>query len=214
MLDFSLLPEIDYAHTFFRLNDDHLTPLRRLARTQERIKNAVRFAWYSTSNAEIMHCQDEDAPTLRNGFLRAALTELVSTEDVLAADLADAGIPKPARRLNESPRPHLHLIRELRNLEVHLSHHRLVAHQRHLMLGRIDQPERAHAVTVDVWTLDGITVDSFSKLRNAKYYSRREIERLVAWFDSTQNEWGVDEIFLRAAQDYCRELAREYPNAA
>ncbi len=78
------------------------------------------------------------------------------------------------------------------------------------MIGRIDQPEQASAITVDIWRMDGLTASGFLQLRNARKYSEADITRLVSWFNAVQEDWGVGEILLRAIQDYCRELALEY----
>ena len=51
---------------------------------------------------------------------RAALAEFVSIEDILPLDLTARGITKQRLRLNETPNPHLHVFRELRNHEIHL----------------------------------------------------------------------------------------------
>ena len=73
ILDFSLLPDIHYAHFFFTVDPEWLRPIQSLRRTVERVQNAVRFAWYSAGSADIMHCAEADAASFREGFLRAAL---------------------------------------------------------------------------------------------------------------------------------------------
>lgn len=209
-LDLSLLPEIDCGHMFFNVGSQLLNPITALSRTVERIENATKFAWFAATDSESLHCHEAQEPTLREGFLRASLTEFVSIEDILNLDLKQAGLSAKPFKLNDSRKPHLHLIRELRNLEVHLFHHKLSVSQKERLWGSRSQPESAKPFTTDVWCWDGVTIQAFSRLRNARNYSDVEIAEMVEWFNRSQKEWGVAEIILKVIKDYCRELATTY----
>ena len=79
--DLALLPEVDYGHAWFTLDKavaDRIKPLRRAS---ERIENSIKFTWFSDSDDERLHCATDETGRLREGFLRAALAELVSVEE-------------------------------------------------------------------------------------------------------------------------------------
>ncbi len=80
---------------------------------------------------------EEEQQDLREGFFRAALTELVSIEDILHLDLSALGISKPSLKLNHTTNPLLHLFRELRNHEIHLQHNSLSAKDKDVLWGNI-----------------------------------------------------------------------------
>ncbi len=195
---------------FFTVGSQLLDPITALSRTVERIENATKFAWFATTDSALLHCDEAREQTLREGFLRASLTEFVSIEDILILDLKQVGLSTKPFKLNDSRKPHLHLIRELRNLEVHLFHHKLSVSQKERLWVSRSQPETANQFTTDVWHLEGVTIQAFSRLRNARNYSDLEITEMVEWFNRSQKEWGVAEIILRVIKDYRRELAKTY----
>ena len=167
--------------------------------------------WFSANKPEVMHCGEGEAGRLREGFLRAALAELVSVEDVLKIDLG-LGESDRVLRMNSTALPHLHLVRELRNHELHLHHNRLASFSCELLWGDVNKPEEAKPLTASMWTLEGVTAQSVASLRNGGRYSAQEIQAMVDWFNRTQAEWGVHEVLLRAAHDYAEALCDKYPS--
>jgi hypothetical protein len=166
--------------------------------------------WFSDHDDDALHCSENTAGPLREGFLRAALAELISVEDILNLDLIDLSRSDRVLRMSDTSLPHLHLVRELRNLELHLHHHRLSGFSRDRLWGNISKPEDARRLTVRLWTLEGVTYESIKQLRNAERYSAQEIQTIVKWFNDTQSEWGVHEILLRTANDYAQALGNRY----
>jgi hypothetical protein len=77
--------------------------------------------------------------------------------------------------------------------------------------GCIEHPEEATLRRVPIWLLDGITVASFSQLHNVKRnYNHAEVCKLVDWLNQSQAVWGIQQLFLVAVEDYCRELIRMF----
>src|SRR5688572_1320739 len=122
VLNFARLPQIDYLHAFTCVPEEIITGISALSRTVERLENATRFLWCSRQEYRELNCNAAESPRLRNGYLRASLAEFVSIEEMLQKDLADAHIRQRVYKLNDSNSPHFHLVRELRNHEVHLQH--------------------------------------------------------------------------------------------
>lgn len=208
-IDLSLFPKLGKIHAWISMDDAIARHIKRLRRVSDRVFNAMRFLWFSQYDAEHMGLGRE-ADRLREGFMRAMLAELVSVEEVLPMDLEDIGMKARVLKLHHTPLPHVHLIREMRNHELHLHHNKLLAFQRNLLWGRMDQPEKATATTVNLWVLDGVSFESFSKLKNAELYLPSDLKSMIDWFNETQNEWGVHEILLLAINDYAATLCEEY----
>jgi hypothetical protein len=209
-LDFSRVPAINYMHLFLSLTEGLMKRLGSLPRSRDRARNAIRFAWFAGQDKGVLHCSDDELRHLREGFLRAALVELSSIEDILRLDLEDFIAGTPVLKLNDTTRPHLHLFRELRHHEIHLRDSKLIRHQKEMLWGNVTKPEEATPITTKIWILEGVTVESFSELKNARHYSRADLTRLIDWFNAAQLEWGIQELFLRTTEDYCEELAVAY----
>lgn len=208
--DLSLLTTWTHSHAWYRLDEEVATSLQALPCASARIQNSIKFLQFSAGGEQLLQAPAEDMPRLREGFLRAALTELVSVEDVLPLDLATGSSARRTLRMNDSPLPLLHLVRELRNHELHLYNNPLSTFSTELLWGHVDRPSEARPLTVTEFVLEGITPASFAALRNARSYTQAEIEAMVGWFDKTQRTWGVQEVLLRAANDYAAELCREF----
>ena len=209
--DFSRLPEITHVNSwFFCIDDDIVKAMEPLEHALARAQTAVRFAWFSEGNAELIRCSELEAVRLRAGFFRAALAEFVSIEDILRVDLTALGNRKEPLRLNETPNPILHIFRELRNHEIHLKHSPFFREERDMFQGHIEHPADARLVRISIWILDDISVESFSLLQNAKRYTCEERGRFVDWLNQSQAVWGIQQLFLMAVEDYCRELIRAF----
>lgn len=209
-IDLSLLPDVTHGHAWFRLDDDVANRLATLRRVSERLKNSIKFMCFSGADEKTLGCDAKEAGALREGFLRAALAELVSVEEMLPIDLTDLGRTDAVVKLNDTKLPHLHFCRELRSHELHLYHNKMTGFSSDVLWGNIDKPEDATSLMASMWTLDGVTVQSFGRLRNSKHYSADEIRAMVTWFHQTQAKWGVHEILLRVAIDYAKALADQY----
>jgi hypothetical protein len=209
-LDFSRLPDIQSIHVFLNIPEELICPIATLSRTIDRLQNAVRFTWYSMQQRDILRCEEAEVPRLREGFFRAALMELVSVEEILALDISHACQKTTTLKLNETSLPHLHLFRELRNHELHLHHNRLSSTPKGFVFGNSEKLEAERQVTIDIFSLEGVTKESFSKLDNSRRYRLTDLVRLINWFNNSQNRWGVQEIMLRVVFDYCSELRKKY----
>lgn len=205
-LDFTLLPSVSFGHAFMRIDDDIAAGISSLTRSSERASNAVRFAYWAGATADVLRCSESEVQQLREGCFRAALTEFASMEEVQVHDYKDHSITRAALRLNETSNPLLHLFRELRNLEVHLRHSELRSVSKDVLWGHIDRPDEATAHTISIWILDNVTPQSFGLLRNAKSYTPAQIDQMISWLNAAQGQWGIQEIFLLAVEEYCRLL--------
>lgn len=200
-LDFARLPTVTSGRTVLRIENDVAAGIARFRRLSARANNALHFAALSVGDATVLHCHESEIQQLREGYLRAALSEFASMEDAQQRDYAEHDVKRVPIKLNSNSNPLLHIFRELRNFEIHLCHSRLRPYPKDILWGK-----KAIPLTIDVWVVEGVTPDSFSSLNNARHYSRQQIDQMVSWFNATQAEWGVQQLFLLAVEEYCREL--------
>lgn len=204
-LDFAKLPTIACGRVFMRIECNVAAGIERYRRISARANNAVRFASWSEGDSTLLHCHESEVQQLREGCFRAALTEFASIEDAQKLDYKEHGESRTPIKLNDTSNPLLHIFRELRNLEIHLRHCELRSSPKDVLWGKKEIP-----LTIDVWMMEGITSDTFALLRNANNYSPQQIEQMVTWFNTAQAEWGVQQLFLLAVEEYCRELKTDY----
>lgn len=195
-LDFNVLPRLDSYRVFLSLDDGIKKALSRLPETLARANGACH------------HChevRDDDAGAVeaRESALRSALAEFVSMEESLGRDLNNAMIGAAPVKITESQNPLLHIVRELRNLEIHLQTSRLKSVTKEVTyVGDNYQ--------LDIWVAGDITESDFMKLRNARRYKRDDVVKMVDWFNRAQKEWGVDQLIYRAVVEYCRMIIKTY----
>lgn len=116
------------------------------------------------------------------GYMRASLAELVSVEDTLAWER-----PHKIFKLYESENPLLHVLRELRNMNVHLQPSSFKPKTISVQL----RAEGSEPIDVEIFTVQDFTAERFKKLRNAARYSTQQINDLVNWFNAFHGRWGI-----------------------
>jgi hypothetical protein len=209
-IDFSLLPDLSSSKIRYALDEDTVVSLSKLPLLLERAENAVRFCWFVTSVDGVLNLNEPETTRLRQGFLRAALAEFVSMKDVLKQEIESLNIQKETISITSSKNPLLHIIHELRNFEIHLHSGELNPNKIPAMFNRRTEPEIWNEIDLPIWMIDELTADEFSKLRNAKYYNKNDLENMVKWFNSTQSQWGVHYLVFLAVEYFCNEVIHYY----
>ena len=127
-------PTIYHGHVCASLNKKVQNKLHKFPQTYSRAECAMSFCWFISGGKDTLFHDDLNRRNrLREGFLRAALAEFVSMEETLIRDLDNTNSTKTAIKINNSSNPLLHILRELRNLEIHLNSSTLSAEQRDFM---------------------------------------------------------------------------------
>jgi hypothetical protein len=195
-LDFSLLSRFDTRSLFVRLPGEDEEAIEILPETSARIEGALKFCWYVSATTDALFVNEPKATRLREAFLRASLAEYVSIEDTLERDLHGLNTNIKALKIWNLKNPLLHIMRELRNLEIHLTSSKLSESKINVLLvhkGIEHQSEKT------IWTVNDLTVEKFQSLRYAKErYSQTEIKKMVDWFNDAQQDWGVHDLLYRA----------------
>ncbi len=185
-------------------------PINKLPETSARIEGALKFCWYISGDEKILHAEEPKATRRRESFFRASLAEYVSIEDTLKRDLVKLNkvkITDKTYRITDSKNPMLHIVRELRNLEIHLSSSQLSENKKDVVWCWKNE-EHQHQKTI--WTVNDFTVEKFKNLRNAKYYSDKDIKEMVKWLNEAQNDWGIENIIFRSICETTSNIVKIY----
>jgi hypothetical protein len=210
-LDFNLLPKLESAPFFISLDSKLQSSIAKLPETAARSDAALRFCWYVSQGNQQLHAEEPRATRLREAFLRACLTEYRAMDEVLPRDLAALCIQASPLKINQLKNPLLHLMKELRNFEIHLATSSLLSAEINVVAKWQDK-EIEHKSSI--WVTDPLTVTKFKQLKNSRYYLDADITAMVNWFNQAQQEWGVHHLAFLAIKMYCEELVNFYGLAA
>jgi hypothetical protein len=208
VLDFALLDRPSFREMFVRLPTGIENAIGTLPETSARFEGAIKFCWYVSGTPDVLYTDEPKATRIREAFLRASLAEYVSVEDTLKRDLLKLGIKANAIEIIDLPNPLLHLMRELRNLEIHLTSSQLSKAEKAVTVTIFDAE---HQSETTIWTVNDLTVEKFQELRFArKRYSKDETEKMVNWFNEAQYDWGVNDLLFRAIIEWASAIVKTY----
>ncbi len=131
-------------------------------------------------------------------------------EESLSRDLRRIEISAPPLKCYQTPEPLLHIMRELRNLEFHLTSSPLNSEKRKVKFGRMSRAEEASDFEHEAFFIKDISVAGFKQLRNARHYKEEDIVRLLQWFKEAQRAWGIDDLVVRAVTRYSELIIEKY----
>lgn len=195
-IDMSLVPDLGWGHLKNRLDPQLQERLSPLPETLDRAEGAF---WFSHK----INSTEEDIKR-RESFLRASLAEYVSMEDTLDRDLDKAEISDEPVRIRDFEDPVLHIIRELRNLELHLRTSELSSDEIPAISGDIEFDKQ-------IWFVNDLEIEHvLNNLYNARYYDDDDLRKLIDWFNPAQRLMGIGELIRRAVITYARHIVNEY----
>jgi hypothetical protein len=206
-IDFADVPDFSRTKMLIQLDTAVSGAIGRFPQTTERALCATHFSGLMCS--EVRSAQ-YDHLTLRQGYMRASLAEFVGMEESLQRDLSRLGIEANPLKANTGTRPLLHIIRELRNFELHLHSSPLTKQSRQALWLPLGDSDEERSIEYQGWIIDDLTESQFRQLRNARHYQDDDIRRLVAWFNAAQREWGVHDLILRAIETFCMDIISHY----
>lgn len=197
MLDFGLAPVRDHTKVWVRLPPETEAAITALPGTAARIEMALRFC----TKIANLEGSDEADLRLREGYMRASLAELVSVEDTLKWER-----PQEPFELWWSQNPLLHVLRELRNLNVHLKPSKFDSRE---IVVRMAAPG-SDDVPINIHLVRDFTVEAFKKLRNSKRYTDQQAVDMVAWFNDFQQHWGIADAIHQGICSTAEILVQKY----
>jgi hypothetical protein len=214
-LDFSLLPNLETASTWMSIdylspNDTSKNPMANLPQTYDRANAAVKFCWFVGATAERLCCTGDDTTKTREAFLRAALSEFTCMEETLNRDLASIGIEGGCIKISDSRNPLLHIVKQLRNTEIHLRSGAMYSDKRKTLLGNAKTGNCVRENNLEIWVMDDVTLQELCRLQVAKRYRENQKTEMISWFNESQKVWGVNDIVYRAVLSFGQDLIKRY----
>ncbi len=208
-LNLDNFPNIEHYNPFISLTKEIETKLSLFPQTFNRAQGSLRFCWFIIGDEQTLFTPDEDSRNaLRESFLRASLAEFVSMEQTLERDLENTGNRNSAIKIYNSSNPLLPMLRELRNLEIHLTSSTLSAKKIELIIQQNNAEQQN--IPVLIWYIDNLTPSDFLSTRNAKYYNPTELERAAGHFLDSQKKYGIKELILNGVTSYSEEIINQY----
>ncbi|MDD2997555.1 MAG: hypothetical protein PHV05_00760, partial [Candidatus Riflebacteria bacterium] len=166
-LNSSLLPEIEGIPLIFSLPDHIVNAFSDLEDTHNRARCAIYFALQISKNS---------TQIFREGYFRAALTEFVSMDETSKKELGKI----KHRSLISSQNPLLHIMKQLRDLQIHLVSNHLDSSTHTISFHGTDYQLQKWHIQKE------LTLDDFANLNNRKFYKDYDLRQVISWFNETQ----------------------------
>jgi hypothetical protein len=199
-LDSSNFPKLDSFHVFTSLKKEVKNILPFYPQTYCRAECAMQFCWLILGNKEQLFTDDLTKQNrIRESYLRASLAEFVSMEDTIKRETNS----KNPIKLNNSSNPLLHILRELRNLEIHLTSSTLSYRTENVIWG---EGEIQQALEIKIWSINNLKPEDFLELNNAKHYDKQELIKAADIFLKLQSKWGINEMIFQGINLFCEEI--------
>ncbi len=201
-LNFDLLPsreEILRSQRILRgLPESIDERLAALPATRNRARGAILLAEEANTKGTQLWRQA--------AFLRGSLGEFRAIEFGLKEDRPE--IPPERRyKLTHSTNPLLHLLKLLRDFNVHHA-------KSSLKPGTVRASLNEHAFDFPIVTISDLSDDSLLQTRDAgEYYGVDDLRLIVEWFNESQLHWGAPRLAALATERLCEEIL-EAPGAS
>lgn len=204
-LDFGLLPEIlDYSPWLYQLADDKAKAIERLSTVHQRMEGALYFATKFHGEAHKTH---------KLALLRASFSEFAAIEEVLPDDIQMVGISAPPFSIAQSFNPLFHLLKQLRNYNMHIASSTVGrTESRTVRFGKHDPLDTKSTIEYEDTepVVENLSLLEFNRLREALRYSEEDKQRMLEWFNSSQQKWGVNHLVYLAVNQVSDLLVARY----
>lgn len=187
---------IDKVSLFLEFDDEWRQPAVSIPEIGERLFNSCHFAG---------RISVEESAGMRCGLVRASISELVSIEELPSVIELNWGKPF---RLSSTNHPLLCIVKELRNVQMHLSSIKMNEFEKNMLLGNPTKPDESKRVVKKICFIDNLSVDQFTPLKNYTRYSPVDFHNALKWFDEEQKRWGISELLFQAAYVYAEYLSQ------
>jgi len=165
---------------FVQVDQGYITPPRSrvLGKSLNTVKECINSAIFMASQIELVeHCLSTAHPeSVRPAYFRASLSELCRIEDIMK----EHKLPN----FYKSDDPTLHIVKLLRNYQIHIATIELSSGHSTVKLSREEMAYRS-------FIAENMSALELRKLDSSKPYSDEQLDKLVEFFDSEQRKLGV-----------------------
>lgn len=197
-IDLNKFKEIEQLSIFNRLEDSLNDFMDTIPNTRSRAIGAINFASKISTNTNEMNLNEFTTEVMqRESFFRASLAEFISMEETFKRETSNK------LDLNKTGNPLLIILKELRNLEMHLTSN-TINEQTGLFEIHLGDEVLTHEGRI--FYLEDLSLNSFDGLNNLKYYDKADFEKAINLVDIEQKKWGIASMLVYGVQAYCHEL--------
>jgi hypothetical protein len=192
-LDFAEIPSdsiFESRSIFVTLPKDLEARLSALPQVLERVQGAVMFAEQSTKQSD---------PVRSAAYLRAALADFCSIEEMQAIDRPSS----TPLRLAAMKNPLLHLLELMRHLNIHVKAVQAAPRTVDATLGE-------HTFSLETYVVSNLDANDLAALRNGKRYALPDLQKMVAWFNESQNYWGSGYVVRVGVEAFAQALCTHH----
>lgn len=194
VLDFSILADESSIPDY---SDELISRLEPMPETIARARSAAMFAQQAEKQA---------TPWLAAAFVRAALAELCSMEEMQNVDKPGATSVKIADQRN----PLLHLLVLLRHLNVHVKAVSVTCESSPILLDGLQICFNGQPLMWSVLVVTDLSSSDLAALNNGKHYSAKDLDECVAWFERRQQSCGVGKIIAQGIAAFAMQLCIQH----
>lgn len=135
----------------------------------------------------------------KKSFLRASLSEFVSTEEIVSIECNDFNNLKILKTKN----PLFHLLKQLRNYNVHINTTEI--EKKKIIFGTEEQhrTNTGLAYESEETIISDLTITEFNKPKDANRYLHNDKMKMIDWFNINQRLWGTSHLILLATIQFC-----------
>jgi len=204
-LDLSNLPTFEKTSIFCNLDTTTEIELKEFPNVFQRATAAMRFCQYMGGGIVV---NDNDRDLMRVACLRASLMEFAGMEEVLPLDLSQRGNSDEAFKIFETGNVLLILLKELRNLQLHLINTSFTREDREAVsYSSIIEP-RYTSFPIHMIPMDDLL--QLKNLKNAPKYDESQLKTAIEWLNDAQRHWGIRDVLQTGVESYARLIVETY----
>lgn len=216
-LDLTHVPIFVGTPLFCCIDSDTEEALKPLTDTFARVRCACRFLQRFGGSTDFLNVHEEELSSMWAGYLRAALMEYAGMEDSCRADMRRLGLRKRAPSIDDTQNAMLILLRELRNLHVHVVQRRFDIASRNVVLRTRDEDRDSASARalghernseIDIITIPRVDLYQVLSARASRRFDTVELATAIEWLDEAQCRWGIRDVLLAALDDYSEIILR------
>ncbi|MCV2402875.1 hypothetical protein OFY17_08285 [Marinomonas sp. C2222] len=195
--DYTLFPKMEQGYLVIPKPCDGLKPHIEL---YDRFCSAIFMASMISEKAKKYMIRDA---AQQCAYVRATLAEFCSIEECIKQ--LHPQLDKKLYLIHCSENPAFHMIKLLRNYNIHLSNSTLS--KKSIRVAPLNKPESE--CDMSVLYIDNLDYSAISKLNSAKkYYSMEDLESFIRLFDDKQHAFGLSDLLIATIVQYSELISK------
>jgi hypothetical protein len=184
-LDYSLFPAMESGYFIMPTPDERL---RDFSELYDRFCSAIYMASKISDDSSKSMLSNK---AHSSGYTRAALAEFAGIDEFIEQNLKQ--LKREDYTIYKQPNPLFHIMKILRNYNVHVGESTLS--EKAMKVALPSKPQEAFEISIRY--INNLSADKLKQLKSTKDYSKAEIEKMIVHFDNAQREFGVSALLIR-----------------